>query len=95
MPVLRRTSSTTHARATLDGGVTIYWRPGCPLCARLRSALRQHNDRITWVNIREDPEAAAFVRTTNPGGHELVPVAVIAGVAHPRPTPRLVLAALR
>ncbi|WP_137294349.1 glutaredoxin family protein [Nocardioides dongxiaopingii] len=97
MPVLSRTSSATHARASLGrgDGVTIYWRPGCPVCAKLRGALRGHGDRITWVNIREDADAAAFVRTTNRGGQEIVPVAVIDGVAHSRPTPRQVLAALR
>lgn len=95
--VQRRSASVTHAQALGRAGddVTIYWRPGCPMCAKLRTALRQHLDRITWVDIRADPEAAAFVRTTNRGGHEIVPTAVIHGVVHTNPAPKVVLQALR
>ncbi len=75
-------------------GVTIYWRDGCTFCGRLRIALRHHRDRARWVNITDDPRAAAFVRTTNPGGHETVPTVVIDGVAHTNPDPRLVREAL-
>lgn len=90
--VLGRPARTSHADAapTLDEGVTIYWRDGCPFCLRLRWAVRRHADRATWVDIWTDPEAAAFVRTTNPGGHETVPTVVIDGVPHTNPDPRLV-----
>ncbi len=74
--------------------VVIYWRDGCPFCVRLRFAVRRHRDRATWVNIWEDPEAAAFVRTTNPGGDEIVPTVVIGDTPHTNPDPRLVREAL-
>ena len=74
----------------LDDGVTIYWRDGCPFCLRLRWVVRKHAGRATWVDIWTDPEAAAFVRTTNEGGNEVVPTVVIDGVPHTNPDPRLV-----
>lgn len=75
-------------------GVTIYWRDGCPFCLRLRWAVRRYTGRATWVDIWADPDAAAFVRTTNPGGHEIVPTVVIDGIPHTNPEPRLVAARL-
>ena len=90
--LLKRPSHTPQADAVrgLDDGVTIYWREGCPFCLRLRWAVRKHAGRATWVNIWTDPEAAAFVRTTNEGGFEVVPTVVIDGVPHTNPEPRLV-----
>jgi hypothetical protein len=34
------------------------------------------------LNIWTDPEAAAYVRTTNEGGNEVVPTVVMDGVSH-------------
>lgn len=93
--LLGRPRPATHATVPDGAGVTVYWRDGCGFCVRLRFAVRRYRDRATWVNIWEDPDAAAFVRTTNPGGHEIVPTVVIDGVAHTNPDPALVLAALR
>jgi mycoredoxin len=94
--VLGRPPHTPHAEAAtgLDDGVTIYWRDGCPFCLRLRRAVHKQASRATWVDIWSDPEAAAYVRTTNEGGNEVVPTVVIDGVAHTNPQPRLVKAAL-
>ncbi|MCW2816344.1 MAG: hypothetical protein JWN84_3799 [Nocardioides sp.] len=94
--LLGRPVATTHAEASArpGTGVTVYWRDGCPFCVKLRAALRKHRDQVTWVDIWADLEAAAYVRTTNDGGHEIVPTVVIDGVAHTNPPPRLVLAAL-
>jgi len=78
----------------LDDGVTIYWRDGCPFCLRLRWAVRKHATQATWVDIWTDPEAAAFVRTTNDGGDEVVPTVVIDGVPHTNPDPHVVKARL-
>jgi mycoredoxin len=83
-----------EAAATLAGGVTIYWRDGCPFCLRLRWAVRKHSGRATWVDIWSDPDAAAFVRTTNQGGNEVVPTVVIDGVPHTNPDPHVVTIAL-
>lgn len=94
--LLGRPPQTPHADAVagLDDGVTIYWRDGCPFCLRLRRAVRKHAGRATWVDIRADADAAAYVRTTNDGGDEAVPTVVIDGVAHTNPKPQLVKAAL-
>ena len=46
------------------------------------------------VNIWEDPEAAAFVRSVA-DGNETVPTVVIDGHPIVNPAPRLVVAALR
>ncbi len=56
--------------------------------------MHKQDSRATWVDIWSDPEAAAYVRTTNEGGNEVVPTVVIDGVAHTNPQPRLVKAAL-
>ncbi|WP_088319171.1 glutaredoxin domain-containing protein [Kineosporia sp. R_H_3] len=94
--LLGRPPHTPQAEAarTMDEGVTIYWRDGCPFCLRLRWAVRKDTGRATWVDIWRDPEAAAFVRTTNDGGNEVVPTVVIDGVPHTNPDPRTVVARL-
>lgn len=94
--VLGRPPRTPHADAVadLDTGVTIYWRDGCPYCMRLRHAVRKHADRATWVDIWADPEAAAYVRSTNEAGHEVVPTVVVDGVVHTNPKPSLIKKAL-
>jgi len=71
----------------------IYWRPGCPYCLRLRATLGRSRRRALWINIWEDPEGAAFVRSVN-DGDETVPTVVIDGVAHTNPHPALVRDAL-
>ena len=50
-----------------DGGVVIYWRPGCPYCEALDSKLGELGDHATWVNIWEDPQAEAHVKSLNDG----------------------------
>ena len=43
---------------------TVYWRPGCPYCVRLRLGLRLTRTPHRLVNIFQDPAAAAFVPRT-------------------------------
>lgn len=74
--------------------VTVYWRPGCVFCQRLRFSLAIRGLRPRMVNIWRDPDAAAFVRSVA-DGNETVPTVVIDGRAHVNPPPRLVRAALR
>ncbi len=50
----------------------LYWRPGCPYCLRLKARMRLARIPYRAVNIHEDPQAAAVVRSVN-GGDELVP----------------------
>ena len=74
--------------------VTVYWRPGCVFCQRLRLTLRWHRLSVHQVNIWEDPEAAAFVRSVA-DGNETVPTVVIDGHPFVNPAPSQVVAALR
>ncbi|NLG20540.1 MAG: NrdH-redoxin, partial [Actinomycetales bacterium] len=46
-------------------------------------------DKALWVNIWQDDEAAAFVRSVN-DGNETVPTVVIDGEAHTNPDPEVV-----
>ena len=73
--------------------VTIYWRPGCGFCARLKDTISPVSNKATWLNIWQDEDAAAFVRSVN-NGNEVVPTVVIDGQAHTNPDPGLVLEAL-
>lgn len=74
--------------------VTVYWRPGCPFCLKLRLVLRWHGLHPTMINIWRDPEAAAYVRSVAEG-NETVPTVVIGGRPFVNPPPRVVVAALR
>lgn len=74
--------------------VVVYWRPGCGYCARLRSALGEVRDQATWINIWQDGDAAAFVRSVN-AGNEVVPTVVIDGEPHTNPRPARVLERLK
>ncbi|MFC9788839.1 glutaredoxin domain-containing protein [Rhodococcus sp. NPDC127528] len=74
--------------------VTVYWRPGCPFCMRLRATLRLRGLHPREIDIWKDPDAAAFVRSVA-DGNETVPTVVIDGVAHVNPPPRTVVDALR
>ena len=54
----RQQSSQEQAREVMkNGGVVIYWRPGCPYCEALDSKLGELGDHATWVNIWEDSQA--------------------------------------
>jgi glutaredoxin len=72
----------------------VYWRPGCVFCLRLRLILRWHRLSVHQVNIWEDPDAAAFVRSVA-DGNETVPTVVIDGRPIVNPAPSQVVAALR
>ncbi len=72
--------------------VVVYARPGCSWCLRLRMALLTSPQPV-WVDIWDDPRAAAFVRGVN-HGDETVPTVVIDGQAHTNPSPGMVRTAL-
>lgn len=90
-----RPENTTHTQALdrAEHGVAIYWRPGCTFCQLLTARVRSHADRAAWVNIWQDPEGAAYVRSVN-DGNETVPTVVMDGVAHTNPSPSVVREAL-
>ncbi|HJD50445.1 MAG TPA: NrdH-redoxin [Candidatus Rothia avistercoris] len=63
-------ASSTHTAAeqfVSEGGVAIYWRPGCPFCQRLDAGLGEVGKRAIWVNIWEDADAEAYVKSVNDG----------------------------
>lgn len=74
--------------------VTVYWRPGCPYCARLRRELRGIGLATAEVNIWEDPAAAATVRAFA-SGNETVPTVVVGGMGLVNPSASAVLEAVR
>ena len=79
------------AHPSVDGGeITFYWRPGCPFCSSLRSGLRRAGLPFREVNIRDDPNAAAFVRSVA-RGNETVPTVSIGKVNLVNPSAQRVL----
>lgn len=72
-----------------ERSVVVYWRPGCGFCARLKNRLGPEREHAHWVNIWEDEEGAAYVRSVN-DGNETVPTVVIDGIPHTNPHPDLV-----
>jgi len=79
-----------------DDALTIdyYWRPGCPFCMNLERNLEQWNLPLNKMNIWDDPEHAAKVRSVA-DGNETVPTGVIGSVAMVNPSPGQVLEALQ
>lgn len=69
--------------------VTVYWRPGCPFCSMLRAGLRRHDVQFHEVNIWEDPDGAAFVRSVA-RGNETVPTVTVGDTALVNPSARVV-----
>jgi len=70
--------------------VTVFWRPGCHYCWRLRRGLHRAGVPFNEVNIWGDPNAAATVRSLA-GGNETVPTVVIGERAFINPPLREVL----
>jgi mycoredoxin len=74
--------------------MTLFWRPGCPYCWRLRTKLKQAGVHMDEINIWEDPEGAAFVRSVT-GGDETVPTVRIGTRSFVNPSPRQLLEVIR
>ncbi len=72
---------------------TVYWRPGCPYCAKLRVGLRLTRTPHTLVNVWEDAAASTFVKEHN-GGDELVPTVAVGERVLSNPSVREVQRAL-
>ncbi len=75
-------------------GVTVYWRPGCPFCSRLRRDLRGLGLPVTEINIWDDPSATAVVRAAA-NGNETVPTVIIGSTALVNPSARAVVEAVQ
>lgn len=65
--------------------VTVYWRPGCGYCAALRRRLDHAEIPYREINIWDDPDAAAWVRSVN-RGNETVPTVRIGDTSLTNPT---------
>ncbi|MBB4695158.1 glutaredoxin domain-containing protein [Paractinoplanes abujensis] len=83
------TDADARAAQAADGRPIIYWRPGCPYCLRMRALLAREAGRYHWVDIWNDPAAAASVRAIA-GGNETVPTVVAADQSYVNPSPQLV-----
>jgi len=70
--------------------VTVYWRPGCPYCSRLRRDLHRLGLPVTEVNIWEDPAGSAIVRSAA-GGNETVPTVIVGSTALVNPSAKAVV----
>jgi glutaredoxin-like protein len=73
--------------------IDFYWRPGCPFCWRLESALGKANVPMTMHNIWDDPDAAAFVRSVA-NGNETVPTVSVGDHSMVNPSPQELLKVL-
>ncbi|GAB2506020.1 glutaredoxin domain-containing protein [Nocardia heshunensis] len=78
--------------------LVVYRRPGCPYCSRMRNTLNRHGIAHREVNIWEDPDAAAFVRSVA-DGNETVPTVVFRDGSTERswvnPDPKQLIATVR
>jgi mycoredoxin len=74
--------------------VVVYWRPGCPYCSMLFGALCATGLPYRQVNIWEEPEAAAFVRSVA-DGNEVVPTVRVGRAAAVNPSAAEVVALVR
>ena len=63
----------------------VYWRPGCGFCSMLRAGLDRSGTPYREVNIWDDPEAAAFVRSVA-RGNETVPTVTVGSISLVNPT---------
>lgn len=80
--------------------ITVYWRPACGFCASLRRQLEHTDLTYTEVDIWDDPDGAATVRSYA-GGNETVPTVVVGRPGSPEavglvnPSARQVVAAVQ
>ncbi|CAM3717934.1 hypothetical protein E4A47_04150 [Micrococcus flavus] len=85
LPSLRatrvRSRPYAQAQGTVDaGGVVVFWRPGCRYCMTLIKTLTpEERGRVHWVNIWQEPEAAAALEALHARRdgrpHQAVPTA--------------------
>ena len=73
--------------------ITVFWRPGCPFCGSLFRQLEREGVEHRRVNIWDDPDAAATVRSIA-RGYETVPTVLVGRVGLVNPTVREIQAAL-
>ena len=69
--------------------IVLYTRPGCPYCLTLRAAMRRSGRAFREINVWDDPDAAAFVRSVA-NGNETVPTVVVGDLHMVNPSARRV-----
>jgi len=74
--------------------IEFYWRPGCPFCASLRARLHHTGLPVHEINIWEDPDAAARVRSVA-DGNETVPTVFVGPAAMVNPSVEEIMAVVR
>jgi mycoredoxin len=79
-------SDDTPTTEPIAPAVTFYWRPGCPFCSSLAGGLQQAGVAFEPVNIWDDPNAAAFVRSVA-NGNEVVPTITVGSTSLVNPSP--------
>lgn len=79
--------------ASSSGPVTVYRRPGCGFCSALVRSLERHGLAFERVDIWEDEDAAAYVRSVA-DGNETVPTVRVGDHALVNPSAGEVLAAV-
>ena len=77
---------------TDHSGITVYWRPGCGYCSGLFRQLDRLQVPYSTVDIWQEPQGAAFVRSVA-RGNETVPTVAIGPVALVNPSAQDVLRA--
>lgn len=70
--------------ASPDRQITVYWRPGCGFCVALLARLERSSLDYRTVNIWDDDDARAFVRSVA-DGHETVPTVTVGDEAFVNP----------
>lgn len=73
--------------------IDFFWRPGCPFCMNLERKLGDAKVPFAKLNIWEDPDHAAFVRSVA-DGNEVVPTVRIGGTSLVNPSLDQVLQAM-
>ena len=73
--------------------IDFYWRPGCGFCMVLERGLSRAGIPMRKLNIWDDPEHAAFVRSVA-NGNETVPTVVVGTTALVNPRVNQVIEAL-
>lgn len=79
---------------TAPDEVVVYWRPGCPFCSMLRRGLEHTGLAYREVDIWQDPDGAAFVRSVA-DGNETVPTVRVGPAAAVNPSAAQVLDMVR
>lgn len=71
--------------------IDFYWRPGCPFCSMLERGLAKKDISYRKLNIWDNPDHAAFVRSAA-NGNETVPTVSLGGESLVNPSVRQVKA---